>query len=370
MTHARGTLRLDQSLKGVIMTHAAAYIPKPIPLLPGYLMAPFGWAAAPLTAMVQADPTLIRYLFTMSRRRMHLTALAFAHLSDDARPPLGGLLLAGRPAEVLDATLGRRPLGLARAFEHLPVKVIGAAGYRQLVNLLNDPAAARVIYHAQNLDESLIASLHDVPAPLRRIVGDTSEELVISLAGFPESLRLLVARGAAPSFDALVADLASTRRPRDLMARLAKLAGSLPLPDSLPPSQVAGARRIDSASEVVRLARKWKNCLAEFVDEVNGGQAAIYLWPDQKSPAACFLRRLGRVGWIFDDAKGPENAELPPPRAQEIRDAFAAIDIPGSSELLNWLAESDEGRRYRWPRRRAPNDEEASKQMYGEFEAG
>ena len=46
---------------------------------PGYLMAPFNWAAKPLTAILEADPSLYSALFTLSRPRMHLIALTLAH---------------------------------------------------------------------------------------------------------------------------------------------------------------------------------------------------------------------------------------------------------------------------------------------------
>jgi hypothetical protein len=46
---------------------------------PGYLVTPFGWAAAPLGALLEADPSLYPALFALTRRRMHLIALALAH---------------------------------------------------------------------------------------------------------------------------------------------------------------------------------------------------------------------------------------------------------------------------------------------------
>jgi hypothetical protein len=46
------------------------------PVSPGYLLGPFGWAAQPLLGLLEADPSLCRALFTLSRQRMHLIALA------------------------------------------------------------------------------------------------------------------------------------------------------------------------------------------------------------------------------------------------------------------------------------------------------
>ncbi len=67
------------------------------PPSPGFLLTPFGWAAEPLAAMAAAEPSLLPDLFGISRPRMHLIALALAHL--DRPVPSGvGCLLARGPA--------------------------------------------------------------------------------------------------------------------------------------------------------------------------------------------------------------------------------------------------------------------------------
>ena len=79
------------------MTHADDLVPAEITgrnRTPGFLLAPFGWAAEPLTAMVQAEPSLLADLFGISRPRMHLIALALAHLDTTVPPEIGPLLVA------------------------------------------------------------------------------------------------------------------------------------------------------------------------------------------------------------------------------------------------------------------------------------
>ncbi len=108
-------------------------------------MSPFGWAAKPLGAMFEADRSLYTALFTMSRQRMHLVALALAHWPGEIDQVFARLLIRGAPAAVLDAVLGRRPAGLRRALGHLPVGVVPQATYRQLVELLEEPAVAKFL---------------------------------------------------------------------------------------------------------------------------------------------------------------------------------------------------------------------------------
>jgi hypothetical protein len=102
----------------------------------------------------------------------------------------------------------------------------------------------------------------------------------------------------------------------------------------MPPATVGGARRIDDIAEIRRLAKRWKNCLADrHLDAVNDGRSAVYLWPDAKAPSVCVVTRHGRLGWALEAAKGPENAELPPARLEEICRAFAAAGIPKESAI-------------------------------------
>jgi hypothetical protein len=84
-------------------------------LFPGYLLTPLGWAATPLTLMVSAYPTLLADLFGMTKERMHLIALALAHLEAPSSLDIASLLFRGSPSQVLQHVLGRFPAGVKRA---------------------------------------------------------------------------------------------------------------------------------------------------------------------------------------------------------------------------------------------------------------
>lgn len=316
------------------MTQVANEISEKVNLvrIPGYLMTPFSWAAKPLALMLEADHSLYPALFTLSRRRMHLIALALAHWQGKMEASFARLLILGAPSMVADAVLGRRLAGLNRALAHLPVSVLPPASYRHLIDLLDQPATAKLIYHLDSLEREYLDLLHSVPAPLRRIVAAAINDRRIQAEGLMEGLRFLAARGAASSFEALVADLAPIRQPAQFVARISNLVQQLPLPNFIPPAKVGGSRRLDSVSEICWLAKRWKNCLVDcYLDAVNEVRAAVYFWPHREAPAACLVTRHGRLGWALQDAKGPENADLPPARLEEIHCAFAAAGIPRDS---------------------------------------
>jgi hypothetical protein len=221
------------------------------------------------------------------------------------------------------------------------------------------------------LQDDYIGVLHSAPAPLRRIVARMIDDVGFPPDGLVDGLRILAARGAAQSFDALVADLAGIRQPAQFMARIGKLVGQLPLPQSMPPARVAGARRLDDLAEISRLAKRWKNCLADlYLDAVNDGRAAVYLWPHPQVPAACVVNRHGRLGWALQEAKGPENAELPAARLEEIHRAFATADIPRevSIEAIGHAARAAALGERGIRRRRRPDEALEIEGMFEEFE--
>lgn len=297
-------------------------------LFPGYLLTPLGWAAQPLAQIVAAEPSLLSNVFELNRPRMHLFALAVAHLDADAVPKIGSVLLHGSARHVLDSVLGGSPVGIKRVLRRLPPGVLRCENYRRLVELLQDPKAGKLLLqHTDDLDDFDIEAVYDLPAVLRPIVLTVLRDLE-EFSGLGEGLRLLVARGAAPSFEALIADLTQHVQPGQFVARLRQLIEELPLPEAMPPAQIGKARRLDSSKEIQALARNWHNCLARYVREVEHGQCAIYLWDDPASPAACQVSREGRLGWALHVPLGPKNASIEAGQVETICNAFAAAGVP------------------------------------------
>ena len=83
---------------------------------PGFLLAPFGWAAEPVAAMMRADRSLFADLFAIDRSRMHLIALQWrASQSASAarnRSIAGARLGAPSSQSGLGSTSGRSQAGV------------------------------------------------------------------------------------------------------------------------------------------------------------------------------------------------------------------------------------------------------------------
>src|SRR5271165_1853636 len=97
--------------------------------------------------------------------------------------------------------------------------------------------------------------------------------------------------------------------------------------------------------------------------------SAVYLWPHAQTPAACVVTRHGRLGWALEAPKGPENAELPPSRLEEICSAFAAVDIPREAaiEALEHAARARSLRRHGMEHRRGRDAD--YEETFEDFEA-
>src|SRR5262245_49800016 len=105
----------------------------------------------------------------VDRSRMHLIALAMAHLNLPVPPQIGPLLLRASAHQVLNDVLGQPPVGIRRVLSHLPDAVLSRENYRRLVDLLIEPEAAKVLHHADQIDDRAIRVLADLPQKLRKL---------------------------------------------------------------------------------------------------------------------------------------------------------------------------------------------------------
>ena len=117
--------------------------------------------------------------------------------------------------------------------------------------------------------------------------------------------------------------------PAGAIGRPAEEAGSeLPLPNLTASADRDGTRRVDGTADICSLGKEFRNCLANYAQQVDAGTCAIYLWGDLTAPAVCLVTRHGRLGWSLSEALGPSNAELDGNQLQEITTAFAKAAVP------------------------------------------
>ena len=330
---------------------------------PGHLLAPLRWAAQPLATIIQGQPNLLNRLFELDRTRMHVIALGLAHLPDYRTHEVAPILFSSPIRDAVRAVLGRCPAGLHSALHRLPFAALSRDGYRRLIELLDDPGSAKLLYHfkEKEIADWMITVLHEIPATLRPGLTAVVRHLAV-LDNVLAALAWFASRGAAPSLDALVVDLTAHRQPAQLIARLNDLIAELPLPSGLPANLIGSARRVDSRAEICRVAARFKNCATRYMTEIDDGTSTVYVWNEPGLAAVCHVGRHGRLGWALDRPLGPRNTDLNDHDRQRISDAFARAGIP-EVDLVQTIEAIAYVRFSRGDRQFCPQDREQHSQL-------
>src|ERR1035437_8847605 len=235
---------------------------------PGFLLEPLSWVQDRLRQAIAVEPRLVELLFDLDHARMHLTALALAHMSGDVTLDLALILLQGSKKTVLNFSVGHRPVGIDRALHHLPPKVLPAEIYRKLVDLLNDPVPAKFLHHTGSITDLLITGIYRLPAGLRTAAIMAGFNQIDDIIWFVDGLRVLASR-ACLRFDTLPHQIGALDQPDQIAATIRQVVDRLPLPATLPPAEIEGFRRLDTVAEIRELAKNWRNCLAGYLFSVN-----------------------------------------------------------------------------------------------------
>ena len=303
----------------------AASLPRRDFRKPGFLTEPLGWVQARLGPALELEPCLVELLFGLNQARMHLMALALAHTASDITPDFALMLFKGFQKPVLQLSLGHQyPFGIDRALHRLPPKVLAPDAYRQLAALLNDPVTAKFLHHTPSITERMIAGLHDLPPILRTAAVLELFSQVSGMNKFADGIRYLASRMNLP-FNTLATQIGTLDQAGQIVAEIKKVVESLPLPDKALPTEVGDFRRLDCVNEIRDLAKRWDNCLASCLLNVNDGTAAIYL--SDRIEAVCYVSRYGRLGWVLQQTKGPNNVNIEPSQLRKIQDTFAYSGI-------------------------------------------
>jgi len=177
---------------------------------------------------------------------------------------------------------------------------------------------------------------------------------------FVDGLRILATRLNSP-FDALANQVGTLEQPAEVIAEIKKAVENLPLPTTALPAEIGGFKRIDSVAEIRDLAKRWENCLASCLLNLNDGTAAIYL--SDHWEAVCYVCRYGRLSWFWQQTKGPKNIDIEPSQLEQTHDAFASVGIHASSMIE---AIKNINQIHKW-RRDTEIDEDAD--IFDDFEA-
>lgn len=277
--------------------------------------------------------------------RRHLAYVGFAVGADVAA--LAAAILGGRLRHVIPAAAPGAPAGLERVLGRLGEVAFDAEAYRLLLRLLARPAAAKVLRHAERVDESLIRRLAGLPEPMERAVRlalDLTPEGVAVLREAYEALRF---RDGVPAAEAAASGWARARSANALFEAVRD--DLTPEPPPPPHPGTARLRPLASKAAIKDAARRFRNCLADRTPHAAAGWSAFYEW-DGPPGAVVEVSRDHVFGWRLDEARIADNGAVPEPVRDELASELAlmGVHVGRSGWQLDRLLHEDVGRGYQF----------------------
>lgn len=279
--------------------------------------------------------------------RRHLACAGFAVGADVAA--LAAAILGGRLRHVIPAVVPGAPAGFERILGRLGEVAFDAETYRLLLRLLARPAPAKVLRHAERVDESLVRRLAGLPEPMEhavRLARDLTPEGVAVLREAYEALRF---RDGVAAAEAAAAAWAHARSAKALFDAVRDDLTPEPCPPPHPGT--ARLRPLATKAAIKDAARRYRNCLADRTAHAAAGWSAFYEW-DGPPGVVVEVSRDHVFGWRLDEARIADNRPVP----EGVRDDLAAelaligMHVGRSGWQLDRLLREDVGRGYRfWP---------------------
>lgn len=300
---------------------------------------------APRIAAVWPEPHAA-FLAAPAARR-HLACLGFALGADVAA--VAAAILGARLRHAIPAVVPQAPPGLERVLGRMGEIAFDADAYRLLLRLLERPAPAKVLRHAELVDVSLVRRLAGLPQPMEqavRLARDLTPEAIAVLREAYDALAFRDGRGAAE------AAASGWARAGSAKALFALVRDDLtPEPPPPPHPGTARLRPLASKAQIRDAARRYRNCLVDRTPHAAAGWSAFYEW-DGPPGVVVEVSRDHVFGWRLDQARTADNGSVPEP----VRDLLASelalmgMHVGRSGWQLDRLLNEDVGRGYRfWP---------------------
>lgn len=199
------------------------------------------------------------------------------------------------------------PDGLTRALDHLGEIAWTGEDYRALVDLLFDPKPAKILRHAARIDPLQVRTLNALPRPLRE-AGGAAVRVTAAQAKLLAEAHALLSRRL--SEDVLAQRIKVWTRAPTAKALFALVADDFrhDLPEPPHPG-TDRLRPLGSTAAIRDAARRYRNCLAGYVDDAADRRCAIYEW--LPAPGAVIeLTPDPYFGWRLDQARLENNKSV------------------------------------------------------------
>lgn len=282
-----------------------------------YLLDAVAGRMADVVKLVFGAAALIVALTEASRRQVYFAVLAQLQVTgqlelletDEAkrRALVESLILSGS-VDLLAAHYGTCPKGYLRLLSRLGDRARNPDIYVALHELLCDvPTLAQELLAVTNgtiLTDEMVNVLVKMPRGTDAVRIAKHFDFLGEYERFIDLYRILT--GFDELSDAHGIRLSSGEKPSHLLEAI-----YLDLPFPPPAIAAPGLRHIGSGTELVRVAKKFKNCLAIFVTEALKGLHQYYVWSRKGAPSIVLcIQNDAPFGWHLSEMKLANNRSV------------------------------------------------------------
>jgi hypothetical protein len=271
-------------------------------------------------AVARAWPAPHVAFLTAPAARRHLVCLALATGRDVPLRPL----LAMRLRQAIDLALLNPPAGLARALTRLGETAWPAADYRKLLVLLDAPAFAKALRHAETLRPEFVRRLAATPTPLIPAAGVLAGLDEASFEVVADTLAAITFRSGPAAAAAAAGRWATAGSAKALFAAMKRDLYPEPAAPPFPASGRLSPLATRAAMEDA--ATRYRNCLRDQAPYAASGWSAYYEWAGPPG-AIVELQRDGVFGWRLEQVRLAENAIMAEPDRQDLLDELALAGV-------------------------------------------
>lgn len=261
----------------------------------------------------------------MPAQRRHLVHFVLALGVVDEPRTLAAALEGERADAVARRYIGSPPVGFVRALGRLGEAAWPSTDYLRLYMMFADEAAAGVLLQTPEITVEFARAIDRMPKALRVHTIARHVDGVAAAAALSEAWAgLHDVRGETAAAAAAVRWARATDA-----KRLFTMAAQDVAPERFDPAPFPvhpDMRRLGGAMALEEAGRRFRNCLATYVDRAAMGTVALYEWAGPE-PVALAFARDGFFGWRLEEARGVGNAVLEAAAREATIAAVAAAGV-------------------------------------------
>lgn len=315
------------------------------------ILKSFSWCGPSIERLCEADSEFAEYLINQTQEQRQ--CLVFVVLgwersgSEKLTPKELAENIRRQSKKILLKKFCRPcPAGLVSVLKKLGNRIMVRDRYIELIDLLEEPKAAKLLWHEPKVGPSMILALMGLKPAFRKssIVRNISNTMSLHSVQYA----IAVARRASPKTSNSVLAKSLERKltvaqkvkiePFELQWKLQEWLSSRLKRTSIPAPPWGGSKKlcpITNSQGIHKTAADFENCLAGELAKVIGHKRYFYLWKD-RSGAVVALDNEPLLGWIVGDIKGHQNKEVSKRTRQKIIEEFRTAGIEeykGAQEL-------------------------------------